>query len=458
MGFVDDLKSAVGFGGTTEVEPSWQTRLLSAKYTSPSGKVLDYEYGDVSVIGRNKTSVHDFADADGSYVQHKGASSRVFPLRMFFSGADYDTRANAFEEMLGERGVAKLDHPMYKTIDVVPVRDWRRTDRLVSAGNQAVFDVRFMRTIGIIYPDAQSDPQALTEEAIKAFNELSAAQFKAQMDIDSAMEEADFKDKFDALVKKASNVLGVIADKQADVKNRFDDIVDSINAGIDVLIADPLTLAFQTKIMLGAPARALTDIRKRLDGFKNLASDIFSGPDALASPVFDGPGSPGSPGFGPGNDSQSVNAYHVNNLFVTGAVVGQVLSSINNEFLTAPDAIEAAEAILELADETTAWQDENYESISGSTFSTESNIDTGEAYQKLQEAVALITGFLVDISFTLKQEKTITLDRPRALVELAGELYQDVGDETLNLLITSNRLTGTEILELPKGMDVVYYV
>jgi hypothetical protein len=409
-------------------------------------------------MGRNKTSNHEFVDADGTYVQHKGASSRIYPMRMFFSGKDYDQRAATFEDMLGERGIGRLEHPMYGLIDVVPIRDWRRVDRLVSAGNQAVFEVRFMHTIGVIYPTGQEDAQALTLAAIEEFNALSAAQFAAQMDIDSALEEASFLDKYNSLVQKGSNVLGVIADKQADVQRKFDDVVDSINAGIDLLVGDPLTLAFQTKIMLGAPARALTDIRKRLDAYKNLASDIFSGPDALALPVFDGPGSPGSPGFGPGNDSQSPNAFHVNDLFVTGAVVGQMLSAINNEFLTATDAVEAADAILELADETTAWQDENYDSISGSTFSTESNTDTGEAYQKLQEAVSLITGFLIDISFTLKQEKTITLDRPRNIVELAGELYQDVGDETINTLITSNELTGAEIVELPKGKDIVYYV
>jgi hypothetical protein len=377
---------------------------------------------------------------------------------MYFSGPDYDQRADAFEDMLGERGIGKLEHPIYGLIDVVPIRDWVRTDRLVTAGNQAVFDVRFMKTIGVIYPTGQADPQALTEAAIVAFNELSAAQFAAQMDLDSALEVASFKDKYDALVKKASNVLGVIADKQADIKNEFDDYVESINNGIDVLIGDPLTLSFQTQIMLSSPSRALTDIRKRLNGYKNLAADIFSGADALAVPVFDGPGAPGSPGFGPGNDSQSVNAFHVNNLFVQGAVVGQVISSINNEFSTATGAIEAAEAVLELADDWVEWQDQNYESISGSTFSTEANVDPGEAYQKLQEAVAVITGFLIEISFTLKQEKTITLDRPRNIIELAGELYQDVGDETLDLLITSNQLTGSEIIELPKGRHVVYYV
>jgi hypothetical protein len=458
MGFVDDLKAAVGFGETVRDEPNWKKRLYEARYTSPSGKIMQFDYEDVSVQGRNKTAAFDFADADGTYIQQKGKGSRRYPLRIFLSGSDYDELADSFEDMLGETGVGKLLHPRYGLMDVVPFRDWRRTDRLKSGSNQAIFDVVFFKTINIIYPTASLDPQALTEEAIKAFNIKSAAQFADQMDIDSALEKADSLDKFNALVKKAGNVLRVISDKQADVKNRFDDIEDSINGALDVLVGDPLTLAFQTKQLLGAPARALTDIRARLDAYKNLASDIFSGADAVALPVFDGPGSPGSPGFGPGNDSQSPNAFHLNNLFVTGSVVGQILSAVNNEFETNTAAIEAAEEILDLADQTTVWQDENYQSIGGSTFSTPSNTDTGDGYQQLQKAVALVTGFLLEISFSLKQEKVIVLTRPRTIIDLCGELYQDVSDETLNSLIITNNLVGDEFFELPKGKSIVYYV
>ena len=458
MGFIDDLRQAVGFGDDNEDLPNWVGRLIGAEYTSPSGKTLQYEYADVSVTGRNKTSAFDFCDADGTYVQHRGTASRVFPLRMFFSGDDYDVVANAFELMIGERGVSKLYHPMYGLIDVVPFGRWRRIDRLVNGANYATFEMTFMRTIGIIYPTAQDDPQAETQKAVAAYNAAFAIQFPDKTDLDSALEEQSFLDKYNSLVKKASNVLKVIADKQQDVANDFQDIVDSINAGIDVLIADPLTLAFQTQILLGAPARALTDIRARLDAYKNLAGDIFSASDSIANPVFDGPGSPGSPGFGPGNDSQSPNTFHLYDLFVTGAVVGTILSSINNEFETATGALNAADEILALADQAFEWQDDNYQSIGSSNFSTQSNTDTGEGYQELQKAVALITGFLVDISFDLKQERVITLDRDRTIIDLSAELYKDVGDAAIDRIIENNDLNGPEILELPRGKQIVYYV
>ena len=84
-------------------------------------------------------------------------------------------------------------------------------------------------------------------------------------------------------------------------------------------------------------------------------------------------------------------------------------------------------------------------------------IDTGEAYQQLQDAVALTLGFLVQISFDLKQERTIIIDRPRTIVDLCYELYGSIDDQ-LDFFIMSNDLTGDEILELPQGREVRYYV
>ena len=79
------------------------------------------------------------------------------------------------------------------------------------------------------------------------------------------------------------------------------------------------------------------------------------------------------------------------------------------------------------------------------------------AYQQLQEAAALTAGFLVFISFSLKQERRLVLDRARTVIDLAAELYGSV-DDPLDFFIASNRLSGSEILELPIGREVVYYV
>ena len=126
-----------------------------------------------------------------------------------------------------------------------------------------------------------------------------------------------------------------------------------------------------------------------------------------------------------------------------------VVSVVNNQFETKTDALEAADQILALTNDVINWRDNNYKSLG--------EIDTGSAYQKFIDAVALTAGFLVQISFNLKQERRIVLTGPRTIIDLSAELYGEI-DPKLDFFINSNDLTGSEILELPAGKEVVYFV
>lgn len=391
--------------------------------------VFDYE--NVSRSTEKKTTAFDFPDADGTYVQDLGRSGRQYPLRMFFWGPDYDLEADAFESLLLERGTGVLEHPIYGTVDVVPFGSIKRRDDLKTAANQAVLEVTFWETIGLIYPTAQGDPASSVLSAVEAFNASQAEQFASQAELESITDQANFKGSYQNLLDAAEAGLASVAAVQDNVRQQFETIDASINAGIDALIADPLSLAFQTTQLIQAPARAAASISDRLSAYGNLLSSITSGDGASST------------------STRQRNRFLARDLYGSGSVTGSVLSVVNNQFETKTAALEAAETVLEQFDQVAAWRDDNYRALEA--------IDTGEAYQKLQEAVALTAGFLVSISFSLKQERRITLGRARTIIDLSAELYGEV-DGQLDFLIASNSLTGSEILELPKGREIVYYV
>ena len=413
---------------------SWQGRIREAAYTSPSGERITFGYENVSKKVDKKTTGFEFPDADGTFVQDLGHTGRKYPLRVFFWGDDYDQEADAFEAALLERGTGKLEHPIYGTVDVVPFGTITRRDDLKTGANQAVLEITLWETIGLIYPSAQVDPASAVLLSVDEYNDAVAAEFEEVTDLDSAVDAATFKNDYNALLDEAESGLQSIADTQADVQKQFDTVVDSINRGIDILIAQPLTLAFQTAAMIQAPARALTSITARLDAYKNLANSIISGDDAVVTPS---------------TDASSSNKFHTNDLYASTYVTGSVVSAVNNQFTTKTGALEAAETILTQLDDVVNWRDANYQALG--------EVDTGSAYQQLQEAVALTAGFLVEISFSLKQERSIILDRNRTIIDLSAELYGSVDDQ-LDFLINSNNLSGSEILEIPKGREIVYYV
>lgn len=412
----------------------WEDRVREAAYTSPSGTRLVFDYEDVSVSITKKTTGFTFPDADGTLVQDQGVAGRKYPLRVFFWGDDYDEEAKAFDAALTERGAGRLEHPIYGVVDVVPFGVITRRDDLKTKANQAVIDVTFWSTIGVVYPTSQSDPASDVLASVEEYNAAAAEEFEEVTDLTSAVNAATFKNTYQAVLDSVSSGLEAVAATQEDVQAQFNAVVDSINNGIDTLVFEPLALAFQTIIAVQSPARALTSVSARLNAYRELSLLLITGDKAISEPSI---------------DPSSSNAFHTKDLYSMTYVTGQVLSVVNNQFETKTDALDAAEEILDLFSEVVAWRDSNYRSLS--------EIDTGTSYQQLQEAVAVTAGFLVEISFTLKQERKIILDRDRTFIDLVAELYQDT-DPEYDFFISSNDLTGSEILELPRGREIVYYI
>lgn len=481
---------------------SWQDNLAPASYTSPSGLNTPFLYEDVSRQLDKKTTAYDFVDADGTQIQDFGEGGRRFPFLILISGDTYDTVADAFFDSLGEAGQGILNHPRYGQLPVVPFGKIVQRDDLKTAGNQAVFQVVFWLNTGTTRPNAEDDPVSAIANAVLAFNDVQATAFEDEMNLGRVSVVDRFRATYTRIKGQVSTGLQAIANTQANVKNLFDTVNASIDANLDVLVRQPLTLARQTQIMIGAPARALTSIRARLDGFKNLAKSIVqsatgSNADPNA-PTITGlnpiPGNspalppvagipkvaviPADPALATDDALSASNKFQTEDLYVSSLLIGMVISVINTEqiddpiaedpatlaeaaalttsvrtgtsgFVTRSDAISAADELLAQFAAVSAWRDGNFQTLE--------QIDQGTVYQKLQEAVALAAGYLVELSFSLKQERRITLDRERTPLDLAAELYGET-DSKLDFIITSNDLNGDEMFAIPRGREIVYYI
>jgi prophage DNA circulation protein len=412
----------------------WQQRIKQAAYTAPDGTRQEFSFEDVRKTVDKKTSAFEFPDANGTYIQDLGVSGRRYPMKIFFHGDDHDLEANTFESLLTQKGIGRLETPIYGTIDVIPFGTITRSNGLVNDGNQSIIELTFFETIDLIYPSSQINPQGVVESALDDFNDSVTGQFESEISLSSAVERVKFKGQYQSLLDSASNNLASIAATKESIESEFNAIVDSINQGINILIGEPLTLAFQTVQLIQAPSRAADDIDARLNAYGDLANAIVSGEGAVVEP---------------GIDSTNSNNFQTSDLYVSSYVSAMASSVVNNQFNTRSEAIEAAETILNQFESVAAWRESNYESLS--------QIDTGESYQQLQRLVSLTAGYLVEISFNLKQEKTIILDRDRSVIDLVFQLYGSIDDQ-LDFFINSNNLSGSEILELPRGKAIVYYI
>lgn len=409
----------------------WQDRVQEAAYTAPDGYRIIFDYVDVQQSFDKKVEAFEFPDVDGTYVQQTGNTGRRIPMLIIFWGDDYDLQAETFFGYMQQTGIGKLEHPVYGTVDVVPFGAIVREDRLTTAANQAVFRVTFWETVRIIYPIAQNDPASDVVSAIQEFNSAVGEEFEEFTSLDNAVERTTFRNEYSDTLASAKDTLQNVAATVKSVEKIFNTAFQSIDNTLDILVGEPLDLAFQTSLVLQIPSQSTALILDKLSAYRSLAGSIIG---TVQSPSF---------------DARPVNKFYNDNLFATLAVTGAVLSTVNNTFQTKTEALSAAVEVLNQFDDVNSWREESYTSLG--------EIDSGASYQQLQEAVALTAGFLVQISFSLKQERVITLDRDRNMVELVAELYGTV-DSELDFFIQSNDLSGNEIVEIPKGRQIVYFV
>ncbi len=441
----------------------WQERLRQAAYTGPSGRRQRFDYEDVSREYEARGTVFDFPGVNESYVQRTGFASRKYPLRCIFWGDDHDLAASAFEVLLLEEGVGRLEHPLYGTIDVVPFGTITRNDSLKTAANQTIIELTFWSTLRAIYPEAKADPQNEILSALNGFNIASCGQFADCMNLANAVAKAKAKAGIRELLRGVSAGLQEISDTVTSISTAMRSAQSDINYAMDVLIGQPLLLAQQISNLITLPARAIAGIQSRLDAYGALALRIF-GSEA------GGPGERIATGISLLSRQVAItNDFHSSDLFATQIVGASILAAASTPvdssgaprfdsgvFTTKPQAIAAADSIIEIYDETVLWRDDCFDAISTLDGIGISRADPGGSFQALQDAVALVAGYLVQVSFQIIPERRLILDRPRTIIDVAAEVYGEV-DQRIDFLINSNDLTGSEILELPTGKSIKYY-
>lgn len=412
----------------------WTEKLVEAAYTTAAGDRFTFKYVDWSRSREKRVQEFTFPGVNGSYGQENGHSGYKYPVKAYFVGEDCDDQADAFEAALFENGFGTLEHPMYGFITVVPMGEVTRTDNVTSEANVSTVEVTFLDTLPILYPNVSQDTGSLIFLEISEYSLAASTDLVTKIDLTDPSALASFKSKLTDMVTKFKTAFSGLSELKAniearvaaitatisDITNFVDGVIDDVTSTISGVIQDVVDL-------VNLPAQIYGAVTDKLNSYSDLISGFIGSLD---------------PGL-------SFNDYWGNKNSAENLVTGMVSVVVNSEFDTKSDALAAATTILDTFDDLTAWSDSGAQLVGA--------IDTGESYQRIQRLVALTVGYLVDLSFSLKQERVVVLDRPRTIIDIAAEYYGSI-DDNLDLLINSNSLSGSEILEIPKGRKVKIYV
>ncbi len=457
------LASLLGLNSTGQITldqtvKGWRKRIRPAIYKSPSGVPIRFGFVDLAREFELRGTAWEFPQVNDAYIQKKGFGPRQYPMICYFSGDDCDLIATAFEAALTEAGQGTLEHPLYGTLpNVVPFGRVQRQDSVTTAGNQSIVTVTFWTTTGAVYPNSDPASQNEIALAIADFNVQAAQAFSVHMSLGKAALRAGAIARLKSLLKTFSSAMSTVSNSVTAIRREVQDGLDALNFGMDVLIGQPVLLAQQISNLIQTPGRALAGIESRLDGYARMLRDITG--DATSNPAEQ---------FASGTAllerRESVgNDFHGADLFVLSAVAGSISAATAQPaagdppvFTTRSQAIAAAVAIAAQVDQAIDFRDQGFGAL-GTLIAdaSETRIDSGESMQALQAAAARAVGYLVQVSFGLKPERVVTLDRDRTIIDLSAELFDKV-DEKLDLLINTNNLSGDQILELSEGTEIVY--
>ncbi|MDR2097699.1 MAG: DNA circularization N-terminal domain-containing protein [Spirochaetaceae bacterium] len=443
--------------------------IQEARYTSPSGRETVFAWETAKRDTELKTGVYTFPGRDGASVQHQGAGARTFPLACIFSGDNYTARADEFEDMLIERGVAELQHPIYGTIKVKPVGHIAREDDPVNKLGESTVTVTFTETL------AGEDAAELNEVAADAieekydeFSEAAAADFATaieaaniteQMDITTSL-ETQTQSIIDNLKPIAAGDKKSFADWLASVKELKDNIKNLYSkakgaaAKVENVYIKALNIARLTLRIMKLPSNIAVSLSEKIKGYSTLTANLINQykndpfgiekiKAAYAAAALALTGAAAAIASGSALTVAEVAA-------LTGAVQSSpARSSISAGTVSREDAIEAANRIAKFFETVIAFQDTK---IAQNVF-----IDASpSAHIAFNELIYNSIQLILNASFALPMQKTITLDRDRQVIELCAELYGTT--DYLDEFIIENNFTINEIELLPMGKKVSYYV
>lgn len=421
---------------------SWQDRQREAALTTPDGTRFTFLYEDLERNRSENASVFRFAEKSGAFIQRLSSGQDIYPLSIIFSGEDYDLIAADFWERTKLPGVFSLEHPRFKGPLRVQLLTIRQRIAAKTSDNQTTFDAVFHETLELSAPETARDLTALVLQSTENLNAEAAESFTDNVKLEKFSEVTKTQSKFDKFIDSVNDKLEFIAAKEAAIKTAFDAQFLSAKSAVERLVAAPLELANNVTSFVNSVSRTAIDVKQRINAFEELANETLDEFSTVTQDFIDTV-----------VNNASLVVLTVNSLL--GAMSQSAVS--NASYGSKIDVIEVVDQIIDISDSTIALLDEYVEEINAEEDPANRRFEITDAINNHNELISTVTAQLFAIAFTLKQERIITLDRPRDPITLTHELY-GFTEDNLTLLIESNFLKGEELFEIPQGKDIVYFI
>ena len=434
-------------------------RIYDASYISPSGDEILFDFEVVSRDITHRIGTFEFSGVNGTLHQDKGVSGEIYPLTVYIHGPDYDLEADRFIAMAKETGPGFLYHPRWgrKRVQILSIT---QSENLVQSAGQATFTVQFQETLEREFPKTG----ATSDQLVTALADTAQADiidnFADQIDVE-LLDEPDFEDEIISSANKVSDTLSSVVSASQEAAATFRGYIDNIINNANDLIQKPFEYATQITSAIRVVTEIPGRISSRVQGFQNLLNviNLRSITDAV---------------------SQTKNALLVDELLGT-STISAASESINQAFsetsklsrdskgkatVAVPDADTGFQSREEVLSAVIYLQNNSNDLINKldegqvlfeNSLLSETYIQSVQSYISPWRVAGTVIKAGLDLSFSLPIKRSIVLSTSRTILDLCYEFYKNIDDITLDYLILTNNLGGDDIIEVPRGKEIIFY-
>ncbi len=410
------------------------------KFTSPQGKEFEPLWRENERTFEKQLGVFDAPGVKKSLVQDLESKSVQYPLTVYFQGYDHYAEANDFfKRLFTERGQWAVIHPTkgFLSLQLVSCKEKIAP---MSTGNYTEFDTTWIEPgIAERVISLEELLAAILTRALNAIDDAVTQLQQLRADLYAAV--TSVLNTINAVMGIVDNILAEIAALDSMVSELYEEAKNTLNNALDAFADDPsdpelvADLAEALADLVSVPVSASTDFSTRFSAYSSFADEVAGLAPEYTTPV-------------------DYNQVLAQELSISSLLIAVARVVATSSFTTRSQVVSAIDNLTTIFNSCVAALDDVQEQFSALDIDLQ-YYSQSAAYGSLQALFATCIKYLMSQFYSLAAEKRFTLARERSPLEITVTEYGSL--DYYDLFLTSNNLSGNDILLLPAGREVVIY-
>jgi len=371
-------------------------------------------------------SEFNFPNVSGTLVDRRRPKGERYNLELYFDGDDHIDVSAAFALSANNSKAWTITHPIYETLTVQPISIfYDNRDANVTKITGAVIE-----TIGTAKKSKVSAIDKIRGDKVQ-IDALQANAYAFDVQPTTA-DITEYKGNLDTLYADGSKSAGTTLDAET-----YFNAYNAAYSKMDNLISEPLAAVRLAQRMIEAPFIFAQLVQRRFETFMNQVALLRRTLDNVL------------------NRNQK-RQYETNVGCIISAMAAATTVNIEGSYKNRVDVIQIADNLANTYNQYIADLD-GLQTLTGAD--ADSYIPNFDAVNAIRDLVIFTINNLVDIAVDGRTEITIQLEEDSNAIMLTYRFYGDDPNDTfLTEFIEANNLGLNELLIIPKGRLITYYV